>query len=251
MSNEFTDRERYLIKIFGKFCEDFFQHDDATIDDSLVDSAILCAFDAVHAAGLLAENEFGHELAAEYCRRAVHWRRLAMELEQFLNVSTPADLEALKTVQRLNYRDELRAKWGEPKSVRAAAQTEARVNDPPSKQPEQPEQPSTIRISLTNATVEPADNPWTTLLNLESQFREMRRHIDCVYLNGRDATEENAASRQILESEHLATVEGFQALELHTDSLFAWLRDNEVPSPGLQQAREAIARGREIREALS
>jgi hypothetical protein len=236
MTDTFTDRELYLIRIFGKYTKDLFDHDDAVADTTLVERATLCAFEFVEAASFLAENELGSSLAANLCRRALLLRSSAQDLTQLLAVTKPSELEDLPKVASMNYFDELREKHGSVLREDLARKPEVGEIQAPPSEPR---------------SEDAADNPWTVLSNLSSIVHELRTHVDCGYLNGRDATEEAEGVRQIIEREYLATIEDFQAIEIHIDDLYRCLREAKVQSVGEVRARQAIARGREIRESKS
>ncbi len=94
-----TDGERVLLEQFHFYLEELFDHDSSHSDATLADLMILHAFDDVDAAGMLADTEFGGERAGYLCRRASLLRHLSMELTEFFAASSPAEREALPTIQ--------------------------------------------------------------------------------------------------------------------------------------------------------
>lgn len=77
-----------------------FEHGDAYANATLADRMLLHAFDDVHAAGLLADTDFGAGPAGEFCRRACDLRRLSREFTEFFEASGQAEREALPTIER-------------------------------------------------------------------------------------------------------------------------------------------------------
>jgi len=258
MATEFTNTEKLLLRAFGAYVQKIFNRDDAKPGTSLVELVTMQGMEDVESASLLGDNEFGHELAAGLCRRAVYLRKLAQELTQFLEVSSPAQLEDLKIVQSLNYEEQLWERHPElfrNSGKQAAPQKECRENDIPPTEPEQ----SAIRINLTNVASEPADNskrdPWVILSDLQSLLADTQHHCSGIYANGHDAAGDDGYDgetvRKLMADEYRDFSTDLYAVRLHVDELYQWLRDNGIQSAATLRAREAIARGREIRAVQS
>lgn len=118
-----TEGERALLDQFSVYIGEIFDHGDAHCGTSLADLIVLQAFDLVDAASLLADNEFGAEIAAELCRKALRWRKLGFEITKFLDAETADERAALPSLENARYQAELRAKL---RQATAAPDPEAR-----------------------------------------------------------------------------------------------------------------------------
>jgi len=107
-----TEGERELVEQFRAYLEEIFQHDDLNVGATLVDRVTRVSFDLVEASGILADSEFGGELAGYLCRRACDWRRMAIELTKFLDTTTAEERSELSTLKSAQYSKELRAQLG-------------------------------------------------------------------------------------------------------------------------------------------
>lgn len=251
MATKLTAREYELTRIFERFIFDLFDHDSARPDATLVERVVLHGYDAMEASALLAQSEFGAELASDLCQRAVLLRHKAIELTQFLCAEQWEEIQELPTVKSMAYSAELREKHPElyrNPGKQAAPQKECVHNAhiPPT----EPKQSSAIRTN-TAATASNKRDAWAILSDLESLVSDAQHHAAGLNANAHDADSgeyEPEALSALLANDFREFSTSIYAAQLEIKSLYSWFRENGIESDSTLGVREIIARGREIRE---
>lgn len=231
-NTQFSPGEKQLLRVFEAYLKELFDHGDAHAGASLMELVTLHAFDDVHAAGLLAENEFGHEAAAEMCRRVGNLRHMGLELTRFLEAKGPSEVQELPTVQSMKHRAELEAKFG------GILDADRRIGELSRELPK-------------DESDDYKRNPWSILRDLESIVWEARNYVDLMMINALDSDSDcldSAATRKLINDQYLSAVGDFQAVKNYLEEMHGWLRENGVESEETLRGREIIARGRQIRE---